>query len=178
MRLNLWRSFVLLTALRNCNMKRIFAILMVFALILLCGCKAAEETPESTGQVIGFGGAEDSIFDDEGEETTAPVETQDPATEDPTEDPTEEPVESETSGATEPEPSAPTQTEPPADDTEPDFSMTYEKFNALSAKEKREYQESFADLDAFFAWYEAEKARYEEENPPIIIGGDGQIVLP
>ena len=56
--------------------------------------------------------------------------------------------------------------------------MTYEKFIALPSAERREFQESFDDLSLFFQWYEEAKRKYEEENPPIIVGGDGTVVIP
>lgn len=61
-------------------------------------------------------------------------------------------------------------TEATAPNTSPD-EMTYEQFTALTPEEQRLYQESFGDLDAFFAWYVAAKEKYEEENPAIEIDG-------
>lgn len=61
-------------------------------------------------------------------------------------------------------------TEATAPDTKPE-DMTYEAFIALAPAEQRLYQESFSDLDAFFAWYNAAKEKYEKENPPIDIDG-------
>ena len=61
-------------------------------------------------------------------------------------------------------------TDATAPNTKPE-DMTYEAFTALTPAEQRLYQESFADLDAFFAWYSAAKEKYEKENPPIDIDG-------
>lgn len=55
--------------------------------------------------------------------------------------------------------------------TTPPEKMTYEEFIELTPEEQRLYQESFNDLDAFFAWYSAAKEKYEKENPPIDIDG-------
>ena len=51
--------------------------------------------------------------------------------------------------------------------------MTYEQFHALSGAEQRAFQNSFADLDAFFTWYNTAKETYEKEHPSIEIGGNG-----
>ena len=53
--------------------------------------------------------------------------------------------------------------------------LTYEQFQAMTGAEQFAYQSSFADLDAFFAWYNAAKETYEKENPSIEIGGDGVV---
>ena len=49
--------------------------------------------------------------------------------------------------------------------------MDYASYKALSPKEQRAYMESFEDMDAFFEWYNAEKDKYEKENPSIEIDG-------
>ena len=160
--------------------RTISIILSALMLLMLCACKDKPESVTEGDRVIGSGGVVDNVFDDDREETQDtptdgeedPSVSQDPTEqtqpEDDPESSTEDPTE-----ATEPE-----QTDPPASGDKPDGEMTYEKFNSLSSKEKREYQESFGDIALFFEWYEQAKLKYEEENPPIIVGGDGTIVLP
>lgn len=56
--------------------------------------------------------------------------------------------------------------------------MTYKKFIALPSAERRAFQEGFYDLSLFFQWYEEAKEKYENENPSIIVGGDGTVIIP
>ena len=53
--------------------------------------------------------------------------------------------------------------------------LTYEAYMAMSAEQQQAYFESFADVQSFFAWYNAAKAEYEKENSSIEIGGNGNI---
>ena len=55
--------------------------------------------------------------------------------------------------------------------------MTYEQFQAMTGAEQRAHQDSFANLDDFFEWYNAAKETYEKENPSIEIGGNGEVDL-
>ena len=143
--------------------KQLFSLALVVALLLLCACKAEPQSPtepeetQPESSTAGNVAVTDSIFDDAPEsENSQPVQTT--------------PVESESSEAPE--------TEPDADIVDSDTGMTYERFIAMSPKEQREYQQSYADMEAFFQWYETAKAKYEEEHPSTIIGGDGVVVLP
>lgn len=63
--------------------------------------------------------------------------------------------------------STPTPTLPPAGSDEVD----YEAFQAMSPAQQQAHMESFADLDQFFDWYNAEKEKYEKEHPSIEVDG-------
>lgn len=56
-------------------------------------------------------------------------------------------------------------------------SLSYEEYIAMSGEEQQKYFESFESVEAFFEWYNAAKAKYDEENESIEIGGDGSIDL-
>lgn len=121
------------------------------------------------------------------EPSTAPSEPSTAPTE-PTTQPTTAPTEPTTQPTTAPtepttQPTEPT-TEPTAPSTEPtnpglsgDLVAQYEAFEALSGSEQMAYMQSFSSVEAFFAWYNAAKAAYEEANPSIEIGGDGSVDL-
>ena len=94
----------------------------------------------------------------------------------PSDEPTNAPTEAPANDPTEPdEPTTPQPTEP--ENNGPDLSMTYEEFQNLPPAKMREFQESFADIEDFFEWYNAAKEAYEKANPPID-AGDGTITLP
>lgn len=61
----------------------------------------------------------------------------------------------------------PTPTLPPAGSDEVD----YEAFQAMSPAQQQAHMESFADLDQFFDWYNAQKEQYEKEHPSIEVDG-------
>jgi len=72
--------------------------------------------------------------------------------------------------------------EPPAVDpkppvVEPDDALTYEEYQALTGAQQMAYMESFPSVEDFFAWYNEAKAKYDEEQNRIEIGGDGNIDL-
>ena len=81
---------------------------------------------------------------------------------------------------TEPKPTTTKPTIPSTETSVPEESpsevdlMDYEKFLNMTSAEQQKYVESFSDIDAFFAWYNAAKEAYEKENPPISIG-NGEI---
>ena len=54
--------------------------------------------------------------------------------------------------------------------------LTYEEFWDLSGKEQQEYYDTFDNVDDFFAWYNAAKAKFEAEHPGVD-AGDGEIDL-
>ena len=54
---------------------------------------------------------------------------------------------------------------------------TYEEYNAMSGGEQQEFFNSFETPEAFFTWLTEAKAKYEEEQDYIEIGGDGNIDL-
>ena len=53
--------------------------------------------------------------------------------------------------------------------------LSYEEYMAMSGENQKAYMNSFDDIDDFFDWFDAAKAKYEEENPSIEIDGDGVI---
>lgn len=55
--------------------------------------------------------------------------------------------------------------------------VDYREFMDMTPAEQQAFMESFESIEAFFEWYEAAKAKYEEENPPIDVG-DGNVTLP
>lgn len=61
------------------------------------------------------------------------------------------------------------------DPEEPNASMDYETFQAMTPAQQQQYQESFPSIADFFAWYNAAKEAYEQSNPPIEVGGNGQV---
>ena len=68
------------------------------------------------------------------------------------------------------EKSKPSGSEPAKSDTP----AKYEDFMNMSSKDQQKFVDSFANMDAFFDWYNAAKKVYEQENPPIEVG-DGVI---
>lgn len=131
--------------------KRVLLILLVLLLLttVACGKKneetvSSEETTMETTEMT-IPGLEDSIFDDvviESDEK-APV-AQIPAA-----------GESTVPEATE---------ELPAPGE-----MDYETFQSMAPSRQRTYQESFESIDAFYDWYEAAKAAYDQAHAPIEI---------
>ena len=49
--------------------------------------------------------------------------------------------------------------------------IDYETYRAMKPSEQQKYMESFNDMDAFFDWYNAEKDKYNKENPSIEVDG-------
>lgn len=70
--------------------------------------------------------------------------------------------------------SSDTSSKPTVEDAEDDGEVTYEEYIAMSGAEQQKYLESFDSIEAFFAWYNAAKEKYDKENPSIEIG-DGSI---
>ena len=76
---------------------------------------------------------------------------------------------------------APSETEPLSsdapNDSESDFQkLTYAEYIALSGSEQEAYFNKFADIDAFFAWYNAAKEEWENsQSGSDIIIGDGTL---
>lgn len=56
--------------------------------------------------------------------------------------------------------------------------LTFEEYHAMKAEDQEAYFLSYATPADFFAWYNAAKEKYLEENPGIEIGPDGSIPLP
>ncbi len=52
--------------------------------------------------------------------------------------------------------------------------LTYEEYNAMSPTEQRLVMESFESVEAFFAWYNAAKEKYEKDHPALD-AGDGSV---
>ena len=114
--------------------------------------------------------------DDVTEPTTSPTE---PEEEDDVTEPTTRPTEPE-----EEEPETPTTTPtqpeeepvtPPAQQVGPDLSTTYEEYWAMTGTEQMLFYYSFANADAFYAWYNDAFDAYKEANPDIEIGSDGSV---
>lgn len=144
---------------------------------------------------------EDSIFNPDPVETREPDETAAPdATQNTTPDSGEDipipdgPADPQNPGGDAPGATRPVQTEPvvtepqqtePTQPTEPaqtepvqipEGEIDYETFTAMDPALQRAYMESFENLDAFFEWYNAAKAAYEQAHPSIDVG-DGVIDL-
>ena len=129
-------------------LKRIISIILsALMLLMLCACKDKPANETEGDRVIGSGGVVDNVFDDvdndETEESSTEAE-EDPAVSDSSQEAST--GETEPSADDQTEATEPVQTDPPAGGTTPEAGMTYEKFNSLSSKEKREYQESFGDI--------------------------------
>lgn len=168
--------------------KRYFALLIALLMLALCACSQASVSGSLSDTTNSNQGLEDNIFnkettgtDDDDKSFTAsapvqqgtvPVDTTDTTT-DGNNDTTTDGKTDATDGKTDS-----TTGTTNGESAGPDTSMTYEEFEALSSTEKRLFQESFKDIDAFFDWYEAVKAEYEKENPPIIVDGTGSVTLP
>lgn len=88
-----------------------------------------------------------------------------------------------TTSPSETDPVSPSESEsatadPPApNDSESDFQkLTYAEYIALSGSEQEAYFNKFADIDAFFAWYNAAKEEWENsQSGSDIIIGDGTL---
>lgn len=156
--------------------KRLLSLLLAALMLLaLAACKS-EEAPAAT--------------------TEAPVPTTFPDVPgvmlvpddfwDETEPAKEETVSEETEAAEQTELTEPTEEQPaetvpetsvPAEPAETVAKTTeYEWFHALSGEEQEAYMDSFDSIAAFFEWYNAAKAEYEELHPSIEVG-DGNIDL-
>lgn len=154
--------------------KSMLCIFCIVAVIALCACTGSktnnnqdpssveESTKDPEVSIPTDSGLADSVFENASNPTkaengndTKPEEKDNTVEGTTPEDPTE---------PTDPSTGATAPATPPEE-------MTYEDFIALTPEEQRLYQESFNDLDAFFAWYTAAKEKYEKENPPIDIDG-------
>ena len=155
--------------------------LLVCLLLTACGPANTDNNSGSSSTTVPSsgvvqGGVEDNIvFDDEPpiNDTSKPsTGTSVPSSTAPSTQATQA-----SKPATQPE-TQPSTTQPTTPTTKPVTTLTYEQFQAMTGAEQRAYQESFESIDAFFVWYNAAKETYEQENPPIEIGGDGTVVLP
>ena len=151
----------------------IVAILLVAVIALTaCGQQSAGDTsPTETPQ----GTLPDSIF------SSAPATEASTAGSTPTEGsesteastaPDENPT---TGGSNATQTTEPQSTQGASKPEEPDDTMDYETFQAMTPAEQQEFQASFPSIADFFAWYNAAKEQYEQENPLIEIGGNGQV---
>lgn len=166
----------------------VLVIILMIALIAFTGKDAEEATaPElaATTEAVPteteeetVPGVEDSIFDeepDETKETAATEETKNSGQGSSTD--TTLATEPEDPKPAEPKPTDPSEPEATTEATEPTETMPaptnlseYEKFQSLSPSEQQEYVESFPSIDEFFNWYNAAKEEYEKANPPIEVG--------
>lgn len=179
-------------------------VAVLLAAVILGGHSESAAEPEQTAMEtvatteVNIPGLEDSIFDDEPEQTeeTTPETQETTVNTEPTETtkateptkPTEHPKDPnpiDPSKPTNPKPTRPTEptkpTEPskpsePTDSTEPSGGETvvknYAWFQNLSPSEQQAWMDSFATIDAFFEWYNAAKAEYEKANPSIEFNGE------
>lgn len=161
-------------------MKKIIWVLTALALCvgLLAACgnkqKQASGTQQQEGSAVTEqGGLEDSVFQENSDTqngtqpgnqgTSLPTQSSTSTTDQPSEDSTQS-----------------TTTSSPVTDT-PDsnvVSLDYETFKALTAAQKKAYQESFESIDDFFEWYNAARDAYHNANPPTEIDGSGTVTLP
>lgn len=181
------------------------AVLLAGALlsVLVFGGKSEPEPEQTAKQTIAATeenapGVEDSIFDDEPQETEAAIsETRETtANTEPTESgeaaehiKSTEPQlnESEPDHPEDPAPTGPKPTQPseptesaklpePTDSTEPSGgdapAKDYTWFQNLSASEQQAWMDSFENIDAFFEWYNDAKEKHEEANHSIEVNGD------
>jgi hypothetical protein len=162
----------------------LLAALLMAVMLLTCACgggnrPAGEEngTRDTTAAVVNDGSEpaeqatepnaeSDATPDAEGtvpEEGTAPADTDtSPAESEPTE----------TEGSTEPaEPESETQSAAPT-------YLLFEQYQALSGAEQLEYFQSFGDPEAFFLWYNAAVADFQERNPGVEIAPGGVFPAP
>lgn len=153
------------------NMKRLMILLAALLLLLLTACKTEEEPTITTFEDVPGVMLVPEDFWDETKPADTKIENPKEGTEQ-TETVTK-PVETEeetvgTETATEPT------TAPETENTEPSGPAVqiteYEWYHALSGEEQMAYMESFGSMDAFFAWYNAAKAEYEESRPSIDVG--------
>lgn len=185
--------------------KKLTVCLVTVALLILAGCgsktseateetalKATQETTQETTlettppttatisleqSIAETGGIEDSIFDDDVPETTQPSATKPQEKPDsPGLDVPDAPDKKPENGGSNNKPSSTEPTAPTVSDTGK-TPTDYEKFQAQSPSEQQKFMESFSSVDAFFAWYNNAKTEHEALNPPIEIGGGGEVDL-
>lgn len=158
-------------------MKRIIALLMVFVLVLCSQACKKEDQQFTQEEVI----TEESTAATEYIEVTTPGVVHDPnaesnisnETEAEEDDNQEDPDVSEQEGSLKENSSESDQEENIADQfvKDPSQMTEFERYNAMSGAQQQEYMESFASIEAFFAWYNNAKAEHEALNPPVIIDG-------
>lgn len=143
-------------------MKKLICGLLAALLLLslMAGCKkedASATQPTPTTAPTEAGGLEDSVFDDN--QPQSPTQN---------------------TQATQPDqPQSTTPTTPPTGNAnQGPASIDYETFKAMTGAQKREYQDSFESIDAFFEWYNAALKAYQEANPPTEVDSSGNITLP
>jgi len=165
-------------------MRKIICILLALGLVacLLAGCGSKQQTTakETEGTAAEPQGAlEDSTFQD-------PTGGSSPAGSQGTATPTQGSSNAPTTGGTD-SPTTGGNDSPTTGGNDspvtgnPDsntVSLDYETFKAMTATQKKAYQESFESMDAFFAWYNAAYEAYREDNAPTEIDGSGVITLP
>jgi hypothetical protein len=143
----------------------------------IAGTNIKDEDPSSEETDLAPDGSDESIESDESVESFESDESvgseQEPASSeiddtDQTDASETDPDESSTS-------SLPSVTDAP--ETEPE-GITYDEYYAMSSQEQEAYFKSFPSVESFFAWYNAAKEKYLEENPGIEIGPGGSIPIP
>ena len=153
-------------------MKKLICAMLILVFLLAVGCtrKQPEPTPTEENWEQDFSADKDPILNDT--TPTEPTATQPSAS-----TPTTEPTAAPTSPAVTPTESTAKPDDSAQEQPASTLAQEYEAFQAMTATQKKAYQESFSDTDAFFAWYNAAYKAYQEANPPIEIGPDGNIPL-
>lgn len=157
------------------------AVLIIMAVLLMAACTQGDLTQDPATTPSSQGGAlmDNTLFGD-GNTTTKPTTATTQPTTQPTTAATQpssivtQPATAPTQPSSQPATEATQPTTPPA----PGEGVDYLTFQAMTGAEQRAFQNSFPDLAAFFEWYNAAKAAYEQANPPIEVGGDGKVTLP
>lgn len=154
------------------NKKVVSLLLVMLMLLSLAACKTEEEPTITTFENLpGVVLVPEEMWEEWAEQETAGKETA----------PEESTAASEETAATEApaetkenEEDSPDDVQVPTKPTEPagsDSKVTeYEWFNALPGEEQEAYMQSFESIAAFFEWYNAAKAEYDELHPSIDVG--------
>ncbi len=170
--------------------KKIFAVficvlaMLILAMSLLLKECRGMQLPNMTGGSTS-GQTKPSIT--AGTESTQPEQETEPSQ---GTEPTEPEQETEPTQGTEPtepeqetEPSQGTESTEPEQETEPSqgteptepdkelTDLTYAQYISLSAKDQQAYYEAFQSDEAFFAWYRAAKAEFEEQKDAGTVSG-------
>lgn len=156
----------------------LFVAALLLATVVLSACNQTAKPSEP-------GGLEDSVFDNPASSGGAQTPSSGTGAQNPTtgtQAPTTGGSQTPTTGS---QPSNPTSvpTGPANPETKPSTSeeddlmatMDFETFQNLSGDEQQKFQDLFESWEDFFGWYNAAKDAYEMENPPIEIGGDGEV---
>ena len=168
-------------------MKKTISILLTTIILLgilsACSNQSQEITADvSTDQVY----AEDVFDSQEQPIDTQPTEQTQGQSASKTQTPSTTPTTGTQTPTTQPTTPSTQPTTPPATEsttlstegTTPETpTVDYEAYISMTAAQKQTFRDSFENIDAFFAWYNAAKKAYDEANPPTPIPPDGNIPL-